>query len=276
MIGIQQLKTRTKFNVFFLTLILCLGGLTRVMAQETDTIIVVNEDPEKILKDIDIRDVTRNGLTPWKNKFSGHFAGIDFGFNVFLNQDYTGYQSEFMENDVFRSNSAYFNVIQQSFGLQKNKNTFGLVTGLGLQLQSFRLDDNITFYKDEGGIIQPEYVSVAEKQKSKFANVLLVVPLLAEWQFPVNHYDNRVYFSAGILAGLRINSHTKIKYKLDKKQKLKVVDDFSMPTFTYSLMVRAGYRWFNLFASYDLVPLFKKDKGPELTPFTFGITLLRF
>ena len=26
----------------------------------------------------------------------------------------------------------------------------------------------------------------------------------------------------------------------------------------------------------DMVPLFKENKGPELTPFTFGVTLLRF
>ncbi len=275
----MDLKAQQKTNkshLLLLVFIAFIGIGSNVKAQESDTIIVVDEDPEKILKHIDISKITRNGLTPWKNKFSGHFAGIDFGWNSFGNVDYSGYQLEFMENDVFHSNSAYFNIIQQSFGLQKNKNTVGLVTGLGLQLQSFRLDDNTTFYKNENGIIQPDYVTVAEKQKSKFANVLIVVPLLAEWQLPVNHLDNRIYFSAGVLAGLRINSHTKIKYKNEKKEKIKVVDDFSMPTFTYSLMVRTGYRWFNVFASYDLQPLFKSGKGPEITPFTFGVTLLRF
>lgn len=245
-------------------------------AQVSDTIVPVNKNPEKILRKIDISDITRNGLTPWKTKFSGHFAGIDFGFNMFLNEDYSGYQSEFMENDVFRSNSAYFNVVQQSFGLQKNKNNFGLVTGLGLRLQSYRLDDETTISKDENSVIQPEYLYFDDHQKSKLAIVSLTVPLLAEWQIPINHNDNRIYVSAGILGSLRLNSHSKIKYKADEKQKYKMVDDFSMHTFKYSLMVRTGYRWFNVFASYDLVPLFKEGKGPELIPFTFGITLLRF
>ncbi|QIA09859.1 hypothetical protein [Draconibacterium halophilum] len=43
-----------------------------------------------------------------------------------------------------------------------------------------------------------------------------------------------------------------------------MVDDFSMHRFKPSVMVRMGYRWINVFASYDLVPLFKTDKGQNL------------
>ena len=272
----QPLKAML-FSVRFLVTVLLIVGISYAsLSQESDTIVPVRTNPEKLLRKIDVSDITRNGLTPWKTKFSGHFAGIDFGFNMFLNEDYSSYDDEFLENDIFRSNSAYFNVIQQSFNLQKNRNTLGLVTGLGLQLQSYRLDDQTTIYLDENEVVQPEYLYFDENQKSKLANVWLNVPLLLEWQIPVNHYDNRFYMSAGFMAGLRLNSHTKIKYKTDKKQKLKVVNDFSMRTFRYSLMLRTGYRWFNFFASYDLVPLFKEDKGPEVTPFTFGVTLLRF
>lgn len=245
-------------------------------AQETDTIIPIKKNPEKILKHIDVGDIARNGLDLWPNRFSGHFSGIDFGFNVFVKKDYSGYESDFMDNDVFRSNSAYVNVFQHSFNLQKNKNTFGLVSGVGLQLQSFRLDDNTTFFRGDNDVIEPKHIFYDQGQKSKFANVLLSVPLLAEFQIPVNHFDNRLYFSAGFLGSLRLNSHTKIKYRTDQKEKVKSVDDFSMPLFRYALMFRTGYRWINLFASYDLIPLFKDGKGPELTPFTFGITLLRF
>lgn len=247
-----------------------------VFSQETDTIVPVDKNLEKILKDIDVREITRNGLTPWKTKFSGHYAGVDFGFNLFLDEDYSDYDKAFMENDIFRSNSAYFNVIQQNIGLQKNKNTFGVVTGLGLHLQSYRLDDNTSIYKDESGVIQYETLFFDHNQKSKLAIASFVIPLLMEWQVPVNHYDNRIYVSAGFLGSLRLGSHTKIKYKNHQKQKLKVDDDFCIHRFKYSIMVRTGYRWFNLFATYDLVPLFEADKGPKLTPFTVGLTLLRF
>lgn len=269
-------KTKYRFQIFGLILVFFLFLCADILAQTADTIVPVNKDPEKILRKIDIRDVTRNGINFWQDKFSGHWAGFDFGFNLFLNEDYAGYDEEFMENDVFRSNSAYINIIQQSIGIQKNKNTIGLVTGLGFHLQSYRLDDNTTIIKDENSIIQPEYLFFNENQKSKLAIESLTVPLLLEFQIPINHFDNRIYISAGAMVSLRLSSHTKIKYKDDKKEKLKVVDDFSMHRFKYSLMLRTGYRWLNLFATYDLVPLFEKGKGPELTPFTFGITLIRF
>ncbi|WP_303923075.1 outer membrane beta-barrel protein [Draconibacterium sediminis] len=254
-------------------LFLCFSGL-EIKAQENDSIVPI-ENPQRFLRKIDLSEVTHNGLKLWQDDFSGHWVGIDFGFNMLLNEDYTGYQSEFMDNDIFRSNSAYFNFLQQSIGLQKNRNTIGLVTGLGLQLQSYRLDDNTTIVKGNDGVISPEYLYFNDNQKSKLAVEMITLPLLLEFQIPINHYDNRLFFSAGVVGSVRLSSHTKIKYKEEKKEKLKVVDDFSMHRFRYSVMVRTGYRWFNVFASYDLVPLFKTDKGPELTPFTFGITLFQ-
>lgn len=256
-----------------LLLLLCCSGIDAV-AQENDSIVPV-KNPKRFLRKIDLSEVTNNGLKLWQDDFSGHWIGIDFGFNMFLDEDYTGYQSEFMENDIFRSNSAYFNFFQQSIGLQKNKNTIGLITGLGLHLQSYRLDDNTTIVRAPNDVISPDYLYFNDNQKSKLAVQSITLPLLLEFQIPINHYDNRMFISAGVMGSFRLSSHTKIKYKEEEKQKLKVVDDFSLHRFKYSLMVRTGYRWFNVFASYDLVPLFKTDKGPELTPFTFGITLMQ-
>jgi len=99
--------------------------------------------------------------------------------------------------------------------------------------------------------------------------------LLAEFQIPVDNYDSRVYFSGGMYGSVKLTSHTKVKYKLERNEKLKVVDHFSLRDFSYGIMVRTGYRWVNLFATYDLVPPFREKRGPGLTPFTFGITLIR-
>lgn len=245
-------------------------------SQETDTIVPIQKDLKSILRMIDIRDVAGNKLKQGNPKFSGHFTGIDFGFNMFLNRDYSGYTEAFMDNDIFRSNSVCVNVFQQSFDLQKNKNTFGLVTGLGFHLQSFRLSDETTLFRDENDLIQPQHLSLGINQKSKMTLVSVTVPLMVEWQIPINHYDNRMYISAGAQASFRLHSYLKVKCKNSSRQKCILVDDFSLHTFKYALMLRSGYRWFNIFASYDLVPLFKKDKGPELVSFTFGIMLLRF
>ncbi|MFV0591463.1 MAG: outer membrane beta-barrel protein [Draconibacterium sp.] len=269
-------KTKRTIVRIFLALFFLLFITNYAVAQNQDTIPGSIANPEKALKRIHIQQYTKSGLKFWQDDFSGHWAGIDFGFNLLLNPDYSDYNTDFMENDVLRSNSAYFNVLQQSIGLQRNRNKIGLVTGLGLHLQSYRLNDDITIIRDENSIIQPETLVTYKNQKSKLALVSFMVPLLLEFQIPVNHYDNRIYFSAGAYGSLKMNSHTKVKYKLDQKEKLKVVDHFSLRDFHYGLMVRTGYRSINFFATYDLVPLFRDERGPELTPFTVGITLIRF
>lgn len=246
------------------------------VAQVTDSIVPVQEDPEKLLRKIDVKSITRNGFNFWQDKFSGHWAGIDFGFNAFINPDYSNYETEFMKNDIFRSNSMYINLIQQSIGLQHNRNTVGLVTGLGMQFQSYRLDKNTTIERLDNDIIVPKQLYFDDNQKSKLSMVYITAPVLLEFQFPINHYENRLYISGGAFMGYRIGSHTKIKYRTDKKQKLKVPDNYSLHDFKYGLMLRTGYRWINVFATYDLTRLFKDDKGPDLTPVTFGITLLQF
>lgn len=270
----KPLKTYILIGIFS---ILIFGISRNSKAQVTDSIVPVKKKPEKILRKIDARKIAHGGFNFWQDNFSGHWAGIDFGFNTFVNKDYTGFESGFMKNDVYHSNSAYINLVQQSIGLQHNRNMVGLVTGLGLHLQSYRLDQNTTIQRGINDIIEPKTLYFDQNQKSKLSIVSVLVPLLAEFQIPISHYENRLYFSGGFFGSYRINSHTKIKYRADrKKEKLKIPDFLSLNDFKYGVMFRAGYRWINIFACYDLQPLFRKDKGPELTPFTFGFTLISF
>ncbi len=249
----------------------------KTQAQEAASIIPAQEDPEKILTRIDIRDITRNGFNFWQDDFTGHWAGVDFGFNTFLDKDYTGNENGFMDNEVAFSNSTYINLAQQSIGLQHNRNTIGLVTGLALHLQSYRLDKNTTIVRGTNDKIEPQTLYFDQNQKSKLSIVSVLIPLLAEFQIPVNHYENRVYLSSGLFASYRINSHTKIKYRVEgKKEKLKVPGHYNLHDFKYGIMVRAGYRRINLFATCELLPLFKENKGPHLTPLTLGFTILSF
>lgn len=269
-------KTESEY-LFRIPLFLLFICITLVAnSQESDTIVPIDKDPEEILRNIDPREIMQDGVNLWEDNFSGHWAGVHFGFNTFLNQDYSGYTSEFMENDIWRSNSMYINIVQQSLGLQRTRNTVGLVTGLGLHLQSYRLDNNTTIERTENDRIEPHFLHFDRNQKSKLSLVSLMVPLLAEFQFPVNHYENRFYISIGPYASFRLSTHTKIKYRSDKKVKLKIPGHYSIPDFKYGLIFRTGYRRVNLFATYELVPLFHENKGPVLHPFTVGFTLLSF
>lgn len=273
-------QNRKQYRLILLSFIFILAGIHPLFPQVNDTTFIHTKPERKSVGISDIQDLTKDGFNFWQDEFSGHFAGIDFGFNTFLHKNYSAYAEEeqgFLDNDLFRSNSLFVNLISQSIGLQHNHNTIGLVTGLGLQLQSYRLDRNTTITTEMCGKVIPRFLYFDDNQKSKLSVSYLFIPLMAEFQIPVRHYANRYYFSAGIYGGLRLGAHTKIKYRTEnQKEKLKTPDDYSIHRFKYGVMIRTGYRWINVFAACELTPFFKKDLGPELTPFTFGVTVLQF
>ncbi len=257
----------------YIMLLICMLFSINALSQETDTIVPINKNAEKILRNLNLNS---DGFNFWKDKFSGHWSGIDLGFNMFLEPDYQGYHRNFMKNDILLSNSLHLNLIQKSIGLQRNRNNFGLVTGLGVQYQFYKLNDSITIERGGNGRVLPKEFNISENQKSKLFLFSATIPVLAEIQIPINNYRNRLYFSSGIYFSYRLGSNTKIKYHTDRKYNLKTTDNFSLQNFKHGIMFRTGYRWINFYAMYELTPFFKDEKGPVLTPFTLGVTLLQF
>jgi hypothetical protein len=249
-------------------------------AQENDSIIVVQSPKGRLSGLIDVQDLTNEGYNYWDEKFEGHWSGIEFGFNGLANADYSMYpalEDHFLDNDLLRSNVLNLNILQYSRGFQQTRNNIGLVTGLGLSFQSYHLDDNTTLSVDENNKIHPSVIYYDSSQKSKLSIAYLEVPLLLEFQIPIKNNANRLYFSAGVTGAKKIESHSKMKYhKNGKREKLKSPGDYSINDYKVALSFRVGYRWANLFASYDIVPLFEDRRGPVLYPFSFGLKLISF
>jgi hypothetical protein len=250
------------------------------IAQENDSIIVVQSPSGRLSGLIDIQDLVNEGLNYYQDEFSGHWSGIEVGVNGFSRPDYSMYEAgdkDFLSNDLFMSNVLNLNILQYSKGLQSTRNTIGLVTGIGLSLRSYRLDNKTTIEKDAFGKVQPKTMFFDSNQKSKFSVVYIEVPLMVEFQIPVKHVADRLYFSTGINVQRRLSSHTKVKYRSDgKKQKLKTPGDYALRDFTFGGTVRVGYRWVNLFANYDFTPMFEDHRGPRLYPFSVGVRLISF
>jgi hypothetical protein len=96
------MKDKIFMRLIFLSVRLILSSLLVLFCSlgliaQNDTIVPVDEDPEKLLRKIDIREFTNGGFNFWDDDFSGHWAGVDFGFNLFINPDYSGYYSEFFD-----------------------------------------------------------------------------------------------------------------------------------------------------------------------------------
>jgi hypothetical protein len=261
-------------------LLILIFSVLETFSQENDSIIVVQSPKGRLSGLINVQDLAAEGNRFGSEKFEGNWSGIEFGINGFARPDYSAYQESdghFLSNDALRSNILNLNVLQYSKGLQQFRNNFGVITGLGLSFKSYRLDHNTTIFQDESGKIQPMHLYYDSSQKSKFSLLYLDVPLLLEIQIPVNHINNRFYFSAGLIGSKLLEAHTKIKYRKDgKKEKLKSPGGYGINDYKVAATIRLGYRWINIFASYDLVPLFEERKGPKLYPFSAGVRLISF
>jgi hypothetical protein len=205
------------------------------------------------------------------NKFNGHWEGVEFGFNAFDKPNYSMYSpadKDFMSLNQGKSMEFDLNFYELNIGLAKSY--VGLVSGMGLSFNNYRFDNPYTLEKGQF-MTEPVSLNPENLSKTKLAVTYLNVPILLEFQIPVNQNEGRLFINAGLIGGVKIGSHTKVKYG-DNKDKDR--SGFNLNSFKYAATARIGYKDICLFANYSLTPLFQSGKGPELTPFTIGISFL--
>ena len=222
-------------------------------------------------------EVDDNGNVKFKRnkqtKYNGHWAGFELGINGYLNNKNNfdmpqGY--EFLDLRMEKSINVKLNFWEQNFNLAANK--LGLTTGLGFEWVNYRFDNDVEIKKSENDIIG---FKRDDQTKSKLLVNYLNLPLMLEYQTNRHSKKNSFHIGVGIQTGLRIGSHTKVVYQEDgRKKKDKDPGDYNINPFKYDAMVRIGWGKLNLHANYSLNTLFKNNQGPELNPFTVGLTLV--
>ena len=109
--------------------------------------------------------------------------------------------------------------------------------------------------------------------KSKLVESWVRVPLFLEYQTAQKKWK-QFHFAVGGVFGYKIGSHSKQVHFADgDRNKPKVYNDFYLNPIKLDAEVRVGWGPINLFASYALTQMFKENKGPELYPYTVGVTL---
>ncbi|MCK4464898.1 MAG: outer membrane beta-barrel protein, partial [Bacteroidales bacterium] len=220
--------------------------------------IIENEDGTSI-DIIDLDEIEDEKDFNYKRKFKGHWKGFEMGLNNFSTEGSSlilPASDNFMNLNTGKSWNVNINFLQYGLGLIGNN--IGIVTGLGLELNDYRFDNNNTIIKDDdnGMIVGDPYVLPLEK--SKFATSYLTAPLLLELQVPTGKRNKMLFLSGGVIGGLKIGSHTKVVYREGgNKQKVKDRGDFNLSPFRYGVTARVGYRALKVFANFYLTPLFE-------------------
>jgi len=218
-----------------------------------------------------------------KRYFDGHWAGFEVGINNFATKDFKmklptaadGIDGQFMELNTNKSWELALNFMEYEIPVITNR--IGLVTGLGIQWNNYHFKNNIDLEEDVNGVIGGVLIDKTTRNytKNSLNTIFLNAPLILEFQLPVGKHN--FHISGGVVGGIKLGSKTKKFYESnDEKKRDKVKGDFQISPFHYGATVRIGYRSINLFANYNFSPLFNNNKGPELYPFTIGLTLLNF
>ena len=203
-----------------------------------------------------------------RNRFRGHWSGIEFGYNNFLTADH----SQVMPDDInymtlhsSKSNNFNLNFSQLNLGFTKH---IGIVTGLGINWNNYRFDGNNSISKGADGVIEiRDPGDILEK--SKLTTVYLMLPVMLEVQIPAN--DHHINLDGGLIGAIKLGSHTKMVYK--DGNDVKSYSDFSLNLLRYGATARIGYQNFQIYGTYYMTPLFRTGKGPggyNLYPFEIG------
>jgi hypothetical protein len=233
-----------------------------------------------------------------KNKYNGHWAGIELMMNGYVTPDFDmnfNPAYPYMNMNTARSLGVNINPFELNVNLYRNK--IGFTTGLGFQVSNYYFTDNYVMLKDSSSLVAYKVQDMQGNPVSLRVNKMVVsylnLPLFFEYQ--TNRYRRLSSFhvTVGVIAGVRIGSYTKQVYE-DKGQSYYLVDDQGNKVATYAVekytvhnrgayhlspfkvdaAFRIGWSHLNLFGTYSLTQMFQKNQGPELYPFTVGITLL--
>lgn len=228
--------------------------------------------------DFSYRDASRPPKR-WKWR-GGHWAGVGIYYNGLVQNlgslslpDGAGYLRQ-------TPRSIGVNVNFADLTLVSNRH-FGLITGLGLEMNNFRFDENVALTRDETGYIIPDYSYDAEGidlRKSKLTTVYLNIPLLVEFQFGRSKAGRKCpgFVNFGVIGGVRLQGHTKVKYRdadgdmHTKKQHGRL----NLRNFHYGVEFNVGYKYVALSARYYPHSIFASDEGPNVQQVNIGLSLM--
>ena len=210
---------------------------------------------------------------------------VEFGFNNYLDD------GEFpSSSDLYKVKpvGSHFWAINWN-NVSKVTGPIYLDWGAGINWYNFKYENPATRLDSQGGqltFIEDLTVDSAIKSKLKVTYLnFTAVPMFdfAKGKRKVRMYevdDVRVAFSRkrgfriglGGYFGMRLSNKAKYVYKNDgDRKKDKDKGQFYVNDFRYGARLQMGINSFDFFVNYDLNELFEDNKGPKLSPITFGV-----
>jgi hypothetical protein len=194
---------------------------------------------------------------------------IDLGWNNYLEDGaLPGDNNKPYGLRPFNSNIVAFRAMKTL--LKKKDGPFSLTGGLELAVNNYKYENEVIIRKSSESVTFEPFPSNQKMIKSKLAITWLNVPLMVHYRPRKSNF----HLAVGGYAGYRLGSHSKIKYEENgSERKDKVHANFYLNSLQYGARLQVGFHDVDLFVTYNFNQLFSKDRGPALTPISFGFTL---
>lgn len=201
------------------------------------------------------------------NAYEPHNSGIFIGYSRMGNDFLSFDNSAKADLNLSRSWEFGFNVISLCHNFKKNPH-WGLNFGVNWGYRSFSFDGNRALLKADGQTYFAEGDEENSYSSSRLRHFFFRIPITLEWQQRLGR-SNKLFFNIGPEFEIRhgVKSFTHING--GKKQRMG--KDMYVNPVGVNLLAQAGYGDFGLYLRYSTTSLFQKDKGPEMSPYSFGI-----
>lgn len=147
-------------------------------------------------------------------------------------------------------------------------------TGLGYIAKNFTLANNYRLYKDTDGVTKGYQDPERKLERNRFRTGYITIPALIS--FNTNPHPQRAFrVAGGVVFGTRIFEAYRIKHQENgHNTREKYNGGYNANPMMLDIRGLIGYGGFNIYASYSTLGLFNPGFGPEVYPYTIGISFI--
>jgi hypothetical protein len=196
------------------------------------------------------------------------FTRFDLGFSRYLDQGSFTLSPANANLDFLPSKTSNvgFDFFQFKY---KASDKFRFYIGAGLDWNHIRLNNNVTFQKNQATLTATQ--EVINFTKNRFSSRYLRIPIGFDFTKTIQN-DNKLHVVLGPELGFLLNGKVKQESKERGKEKFK--DDYNFNPFRYGGFVRVGYKGWGIYTKYYFNDVFAKGQGPaDLKNMSFGLSM---
>ncbi|KAA6324577.1 hypothetical protein EZS27_026109 [termite gut metagenome] len=214
---------------------------------------------------------TKNKESPSSSRYGRshepHIAGLYIAYSMFGDK---ALYSRANEPDLVLTKSWEWGIVpfETKFPLTRD-NSLSLNSGLGIGYTSFRVDGDYVFRKVNSvtAVLPPDRGESYSQSRLRYYHFR--IPAVFEWQKYSRHHGP-IFLSVGGEAEIRWSVKSKVKYEGNRHENT-LGKDLNVNPIGVNLLAQAGYGSLGFYTRYSMAPLFEKNKGPELYPFSIGV-----